>query len=194
MLGSASDWITAAATTATALAGGAAVWLAVLDYRRKARQDLPRIECDVWLRHEPDVGRYVSLRLLAANRLDETLLVSRIAVLRPVRARISFGREIRTPSGTNILPAKGDSNSVAVAREIPPYGSYWDSPFGRQATSRAEFNLFVWVPEDWSPAPLRIELLVSSKASVTRERRIIAHTSTPLVSARQTDPKASISG
>jgi hypothetical protein len=185
-----SDWITAAATTATALVGALAVWLALLTYRREARKELPLVESDVSLGDAPDIGRFVLARLVVKNRIDETLIVNRIAVLRPKGAVVSLGRQPQPPDHGGVFPARGESNAVSPARNVLPS----ETPFGRRSMSGAEFTLFVCPPSAWTPAPLRIEVVMSSKASTIRDRRIIVKTRAPPAIASQTDAKASKAG
>jgi hypothetical protein len=161
-----SDWITAVATAATALFAaitGLAAWLA---YRRQARHDFPVVELEF-----ENIGPHIRLQFTILNRLDETLIIHKCWVKKPKGATVSTG--VISSNGA-LVPSKGNASHLQLDYKVPRSGAYRSGPLGEGfvAADILTFPIFVSLPDKWQSSVLIIQLLISSRASTIRDKRI----------------------
>lgn len=173
-----SDWITAGATVATAIAtafGGLGAWFI---YRRDKARDLPIIEANIsW--HE---NAYLEARILIRNRLSESILINDLEITQPKGATISEGQdgELRSPK------------TRPTTRKVP---SEWEIPDPDSRTylsSRPIFpiELFVYPPTGWQSGTVALTFRISSKTRTIRERRQTIKQFVKAPTIKQIDPSA----
>lgn len=181
------EWITAIATVATALltgTGGVATWLAL---RREGRRQLPIIEFDLSRRATGEA--LVDLRI--RNRLDETLVLTELAVVRP-RGALASNRFVKTADGRRGEAVAGTASKLSLNVVIGPEEDRSHIP-GFRPSYLQTFTL--WPPERFlSGQSVELSLRFSSKALTIRDKRIVIKNSMPAAIAMQTDEKANISG
>jgi len=150
------DWITAVATSATAVIG-------LFAYRRSSRSGDPIIESDEprWL----ESGNIV-WRITVRNRsaMAHRLLTAHIS--KPKDARFSIP-QIHSLAGmtSKILDLSGIT--------IYPAGTAWTAGERRQEIDQIELSFVVDPPPGWAAGKLRLELSLADKSSRPRQRRFV---------------------
>jgi hypothetical protein len=181
------DWITAAATAATALASAAAVLFAWLRYRREGRAPLPIIETNLsW-----DSKDRVVAKIVVRNQMYETVYVDSVRILSPNGVYI-MQEKYNGKGGTDVLPTTDRSQQLEW--EIDPLGEVRSSIFGRgqmQHSDVAHRWLYFTMPHGWAGGALRLEFRISSAALTIRDKRMVVKRHVPAAIATQTDANAS---
>jgi hypothetical protein len=164
---SVTDWITAAATGATAIAATIAGFIAWLAFRHDLRNQLPIIEAD--FQYE---APYWALKLIIRNRLPETIVVTSATIRRPKGSLISTavwssmgGIEIKQPT----------SNRIEIDFDIAPFGSTRvEIPGARMYADAQRVDLYLLVPVKWTSITIVVvDLRISSKSLTLRDKRMV---------------------
>jgi hypothetical protein len=163
---SVTDWITAAATGATAIAATIAGFIAWLAFRHDLRNQLPIIEADFTYE-----APYWALNLIVRNRLPETIVVTSAKIRRPKGSLISTaiwsstgGVEIKQPT----------SNRIEIDFDIAPFGATRvDIPGARMYADAQRIDLYLFVPVKWMSGTIVVDLRISSKSLTLRDRRMV---------------------
>jgi hypothetical protein len=172
-----SDWI-------TAIAG----WAAVLAYRRVAKRDFPIIEPYFGWSTEGGIGPHIRLQLAIRNRLDETLVISECKIKKPKGSTISMGTS--ADYFGIVVPSKGSASRISLNYEISPSGtSFWAG--GEVRGDNRSLTLFLCPPDDWRAGKIVVRLLISSRSSTIRDKRIVIKRRLTAANDMQTDAKAS---
>ena len=175
-----SDWITAIATAATG-------WAAVLAYRRVAKRDFPIIEPYFRWSTEGGIGPHIRLQLAIRNRLDETLVISECKIKKPKGSTISMGTS--ADYFGIVAPSKGSASRISLNYEISPSGtSFWGG--GEIRGDNRSLTLFLCPPDDWRAGKIVVRLLISSRGSTIRDKRIVIKRRLAAHNDMQTDAKA----
>jgi hypothetical protein len=180
-----SDWITAAATAATALFAAITGWAAMQAYRHEVKRDLPVVESDFRWSTEGEIGPHSRLRFTILNRLDETLVVQECEIKKPKRNTISTG----IISSNGIVPSRGVSQRIRLDYNVYRSGTLSSGPPGGGSVSSdlLPFLIFLSPPDDWHRGEIVTQLLISSKASTIRNKRIVIRTMMPAVTHMHQD-------
>lgn len=169
-----SDWITAAATAATALFAAITGWAAMQAYRREVKPDFPVVELDSKWSIEGEIGPHIIIRFTILNRLDETLVVQECTIEKPKMVAISDGI---ISSGGMLVPSRGVGQRIRLNYNV-------------HRSETFSFALFLSPPEDWHHGEIVAQFLISSKASTIRNKRIVTRSIIPAATHMQTDAKA----
>ncbi len=163
---SVTDWITAAATGATAIAATIAGFIAWLAFRRDSKNLLPIIEAD--FQYE---APYWALNLVIRNRLPETIVVTSAKIKRPKGSLISKavwsltgGIEIKQPT----------LNRIDIDFEIAPFGATRvEIPGARMYADAQHIDLYLLAPVKWTSGIIVVDLRISSKSLTLRDKRMV---------------------
>ena len=128
-----SDWITAAATAATALFAAITGWAAMQAYRREVKPDFPVVKSDSKWSIEGEIGPHIIIRFTILNRLDETLVVQECTIEKPKMVAISDGI---ISSGGMLVPSRGVGQRIRLNYNV-------------HRSETFSFALFLSPPEDW---------------------------------------------
>jgi hypothetical protein len=155
------DWITAAATTATAFAAAIAGFIAWLAFQRDLKNQLPIIEPS-FLFEEP----YWVLNLIICNRTPETIVITSTRIRQPKKSLIA--RPMLTADGIEIKPT---SNRINLNFEI---GRFRVVAIPGEPTFNANnLDLYLVLPSGWESGTLIVDLRISSKALTLRDKRMV---------------------
>jgi hypothetical protein len=139
------DWITAGATAVTALFVALAWRAAVMASKQAERRQLPLAEIDIsGPIRDPQFGDFLQADFFIKNRLDETIVITKISAQTPRHTRVSLGTAKQGIYGGELSPDIGETSFVLPDITVCESGSSSNS-FG--ATDRARFKLYV-VPPD----------------------------------------------
>lgn len=149
------DWITAAATSATAVIG-------FLAYRRSLRSGHPIIESDEprWLKNGTIIWR-ITVRNRSA--VAHGLLTAHIR--KPKDARLSIAEIPSMRTESKMLDLSGIT--------IHPAGTAWTAGERRHEIDQMTLSFIVYPPPDWAAGNLRLELSLADKSSRPRQRRFV---------------------
>lgn len=188
------EWITAVATGATAFAACIAARIAFLS-RRDVLAPPPVIEATVSRYSHQGDPDFVRFSVTVRNRLDETLIISSVRILKP--HGMTFAKAIPSdkpwhPSGRYVAMAE---STLDGNWSMAPINTVSQSPFAHRLGSTAldvfgsEFILAP--PHGWQSGIVSIELRISSAALTICDRRIVVKRHVPAAPKPQTDAKAS---
>lgn len=186
------DWITAVATAATALAAGIAGFIAWLAYRRDQRLSLPTVEAVLrWVRDQDD--DFILLKLIIRNPLWETIILESAHAKYPQSTLISSKYENINGEMTPIK--KGESSYTDIDDEIYSYGSTSDFYPGRSVRADVYHrDIYLLPPRDWSGDKVRIDLFISSRALTLRHKRVTIKRRISPRPSKQTEANARSAG
>jgi hypothetical protein len=166
------DWITAGATAATALAAIIGGFIAWCGLRRDLNSQLPIVEADFrWM--EPAYGEYLALTLVIRNQLYERLVLESARVKRPRHMLISKDTQTGKDGGFGGI-VKGTLSTVEINRPIAPIGTETDMFRGMpQRMDVSHVELYLSPPDNWDGGRVIIHLRIASKSLATRPRRVV---------------------
>jgi hypothetical protein len=183
------EWITAAATAATAIAAVIAGAIAWLSFRREGKPRLPVIEPEFsWAENVPN---RLNLRLIVRNQIYETLIVDCVSICHPRGATIMIEKN-NGRGGTDILPTT--ETHMVLDWSVDPIGSVGTSFFYARETVATDVGsrwLFFAMPPNWEGGEVKLEFRLSSAALTIRDKRIVVKRHVPAAPNTQSDPKAS---
>lgn len=171
----ATDWITASATGATAIATAVAAFAAWRTLRRDAKSVLPVVEASLYWGN-PDLGRHVCVHLVIRNVIYETLVIEAATVLIPRRALLSSTLVKPDVNGRATAIEIGKSAKLSLGWKVPPFGTERKAPSMLSAyVGRSDVfvgDLYVTPPEKWEGGEIKLTLRLSSKGRTIRDKSI----------------------
>ena len=174
--GALTDWITAAATVATALATAVAGFAAWRTGRREARSILPIIEPTL-KRLATASGRHIAVHFVIRNVLYETLIVESARVVSP-RATI-LSKNLQRSLDVNARQTEielGSSNEANLGWTIGPVGATSAAllPPGMGPRSLDTFtgDIYLTPRPTWKGGEVKIVLVISSKGLTIRRKSV----------------------
>jgi hypothetical protein len=183
--GSLPDWITATSTGITAVATGAAAFVAWVALRREARASRPIIEPEFYWFED-----YLALKLIIRNQLYETIILDSASVIRPRRSLISKDTKVGPDGGFGGV-IKGNSSIIKICREISPVGTAREAYSGlMRRTDVSRVDLYLSPPGNWNGGVVKVDLRISSKSLTIRDMRVAINRSVSPKIIKQTDERA----
>jgi hypothetical protein len=175
------DWITAAATGATAAIAGYIAWLGL---HRDSVARLPVVEAEL-----SNDGGQCTLRLIVRNRLPEAIVVTSARIRRPKSALIS---RVSTSSYGEGEVEPPTSDRVDLNVEIAAAGTERvDNQGGPCEADVKPLTLYLFPPVGWVGGSAVIDLRISSRALTLRDKRIAIRRFMPAHAAMKTAARAS---
>ena len=153
---------------ATVIATGATAIYQALEYRRRRQEADPIVE----VKHYPLVNGQLVMALVLRNKLPETLVLTRIEVLRPRRAQIS-SHWINPPEGDRVWD-EFQMRAVDMEAVLAPVGTPPSHGVMRLVSPNESLRVETCIrpPVAWNGGDLLLLLTVCTRSAIPRERHI----------------------
>jgi hypothetical protein len=171
-----SEWITAASTAITGVFAGIAAWAAWVAVAREKDLSLPIVAPGTaWVKSGVEESLYLSLKI--TNRLDETLVLEQISVVRPRKAKIALMTRDRdgNVSRSNSATRKLRLDDLKISSR----GATFKMMNTVQSLDSTSVEFHVFLGPGFSGKAMRLRAAFSSNALTIRERRMTINVRVP---------------